>query len=228
MQMADTPTIKLEISSAQRLDQRFDDGNLETGVFVRQPDSTDMFIINPDATFEQWAAFKSSFNDFATKIQNPPPGSASFNYVQFNQVLQNYNPEETPAPELEDAPANTGSTEPVDASDSDSIATTQNQSQTNSADDGTDEVTEIETPPIPVATANYLTRDQLNRYLSLNAHKDNSLVHYLDLVYARAAQNHPQTPNQIFRDDLNIPGVGAQRHMRNIVTYFSANTKGEQ
>lgn len=227
--MADTPTIKLEISSAQRLDQRFDDGNLETGVFVRQPDSTDMFIINPDATFEQWAAFKSSFNDFATKIQNPPPGSATFNYVQFNLDLQNYNPEETPAPELEDAPANAESTEPVDASDSDSIATTQNQSQTNSADDGMEVTATTQARETArVATAPYLTRDQLNRYLSLNAHKDNSLVHYLELVYARAAKNHPHNPDQIFSDDLNIPGVGSQRHMRNIVAYFLANTKGEQ
>lgn len=245
--MSSIPTIKIDRETAQRVDNKWDDGNLATGGFVSD-DSLDTYTVNPQ---------DQNYNDFKTKIVDfmldenfkgdLTPGNNNFKFKQFAEAINNFSTVVTPAVTNEPAQAPQSPIPQV----TDSTATTQTPASTPTPSpsprriridfSGYEPVPIIATRPKTtpqtahstatdgtpeppnLATTSFIPTWALDNYCYNFAKDDLSLVHYLNLVYAHAKKSHPETSGLIQVEDLNIPGVGAQQHRQNIIAYFSTS-----
>lgn len=212
--MSSIPTIKIDQETAERVDAKWDDGNLATGGFVAT-ESPDTYTVSTED--QQYPAFKKNFTEFMLDKNfkgNLTTGN-NLLFKNFAEAIQKYSTstatDSTPTP-----------AQPkrrriiIDFSDY--------QPEPIIATRPTTTEIEVEPPLISITTTTTtIPKSALNQYCQHFAKDDLSLVKYLELVYARAQKNHPETADQIQVEDLNIPGTGAQQHMQNIVAYFSTS-----
>lgn len=201
-------TIQLEASTAQALDERFDNNDLASGAFIRLAELTDTYTFDPGA--ENFTECKSNFIAFAAQIQNPRPGTPNQAFVDLATALNNFqspaaiSSPTTPAPpsaDLQPTPE-VQTAQPVE-SDGPTLTVTIGEVGTLKFfdDQGTQNVA--------------IPRIALEHYCKTFAGKDMALVRYLDQVYARASDQG------ITVADLDIQGVGAQKFKEDIIHHFT-------